>query len=124
VAGCLTAILNLEDLKMAMIFKGFRSNIARKMAKDDPELKRWLGVATFAKTSNGYWLAWHADDVGSILVLPPDDAPDQNCYWIDNGGKNDTLEAAIEYVESGQFAEDEPMVLNLFIQNPETGEWE
>jgi hypothetical protein len=31
---------------------------------------------------------------------------------------------AIEYVESGRFAEDEPMVLNLFIQNPETGEWE
>jgi hypothetical protein len=43
---------------MAMIFKGFRSNIARKMAKDDPELKRWLGVATFAKTSNGYWLRY------------------------------------------------------------------
>jgi len=44
---------------MAFIFKLYRSRIADRMALGDREVIRWLHKATFAKTSNGYWLAWH-----------------------------------------------------------------
>jgi hypothetical protein len=115
---------------MAMIFKGYRPRIARRMMAAAPEdenidLNRWLGKAIFAKTSNGYWLAWHDDEqLDLVLVLPPEDNQDKKCYWIESWDKNDTIETAIEYIESGRFAEDGAAVLNLFIQNPETGEWE
>ncbi|MDD5461962.1 MAG: hypothetical protein PHG00_10095 [Methylococcales bacterium] len=47
---------------MAMIFKSYRPRVARKMLAaacedDDKNLKQWLYRATFAKTSNRYWLA-------------------------------------------------------------------
>jgi hypothetical protein len=116
---------------MAFIFKGWRPNIARRMAcSGDDKLKRWLGVARFAKTSNGYWLAWHeGDDVDRIEFLTPDHPEGKECQWLDSFDKNDTIETAINYIESGEFEEDDKnypdgFVFNLFIQNPETGEWE
>jgi hypothetical protein len=113
---------------MAMIFKNYRPRIASMMLTaacedDDKNLKQWLYRATFAKTSNRYWLAWHNDKPDTVLVLPPDDNQDKECHWVESWDKDDTIETAIEYVESGQFAEDDLSTLNLFIEDPETGEW-
>jgi len=115
---------------VAFIFKDYRPRIAWRMAIDDKELKRWLNKATFAKTSNGYWLAWHqSDNLDKVAFLTPNHPDDQECRWLESWDKNDTIETAINYFESGKFEADEKehpdgLVLNLFIKNPETGEWE
>jgi len=112
---------------MAMIFKGYRPRIAMRMAacSGDDKLKRWLYAAKYAKTSNGYWLAWHdGDNIDRVAFLTPDHPDGEECQWLESWNKEDTIETAIEYFESGQIEEDGPMVLNLFIQNPETGKWE
>lgn len=100
---------------MAFIFKDYRPRIADKMAKGDVELKKWLFGATFAKTSNGYWLAWQGEKPDTVLVLPPADSPDIECHWLESWDKDDTIETAIEYVESVRFAEDEPDGINITI---------
>jgi len=109
---------------MAFIFKDWRPRIAMRMAKGDKELMRWLNKATFAKTSNGYWLAWHqGDNVDRVALLPPEHPEGEECKWLESWG-NSTIETFIDYVESGEYEEEKNMVLNLQIQNPETGEWE
>lgn len=112
---------------MSMIFKYYRPRIAGMMLAATPDdkrkdLQKWLYVATFGKSSNGYWLAWHDDEQNTVLVLPPKDSPDKECHWAESWDNNDTIETAFNYIESGKYAEDEPMVLNLFIEDPETGE--
>lgn len=106
---------------MATIFKGYRPRIARQMAAGDAEIMRWLGAAIFAKASTGHWLAWRDNSPDQVAVLPPDGQP---CQWIETWGENDTIEDAIEFVESGRFDTEGPAVLNLFIENPVTGKWE
>lgn len=101
-----------------------------RMAKGDKELMRWLDKATFAKTSNGYWLAWHqGENMDRVAFLTPNQPDDEACRWLESWNNDDTIETAIEYIESGRFEADERehpdgFVLNLFIRNPETGEWE
>lgn len=115
---------------MAFIFQGYRGRIAMRMAKGDKAIKQWLNTATFAKTCNGYWLAWHkGDNVDKVAFLTPNHSTDEGCRWLDSFDKNDTIDTAIDYFESGKFEADEEeypngFVFNLFIQNPETGEWE
>jgi len=109
---------------MAKIFKDYRPRIAGKMAKGDAELKKWLSVAAFAKTSNGYWLAWQGEEPDTVIVLPPPDFKDDKCHWLESWDNDNTIESFIKYVESGEFAEEGGgMVLNLFIEDPETGGW-
>lgn len=106
---------------MATIFKGYRPRIARQMAAGDAEIMRWLGAATFAKASSGHWMAWRDNSPDWVAVLPPGGQP---CQWIETWGENDTIEDAIEFVESGRFDTEGPAVLNLFIENLVTGKWE
>ncbi|PKD39553.1 hypothetical protein JWZ98_09980 [Methylomonas sp. EFPC1] len=108
---------------MAMVFKGYRPRIAMQMANGDKELSRWLGTATYAKTSNGYWMAWHADATDRFLVLPPEGSTEKECHWIESWEGDYSVDMAFDYVESGRFERDEPFVLNLFIKDPVTGEW-
>lgn len=108
---------------MAFIFEGVRPRIARQMSAGNNETRKWLAFATFAKTANGYWLAWQGGSTDKIAVLPPDHPTGAPCRWLESWD-NDPIEAAIAYVESGQFEEDGEQVLNLFIQNPKTGKFE
>lgn len=48
---------------------------------------------------------------------------DKECQWIESWEGDYTVDMAFDYVESGRFEQDEPFVLNLFIQDPVTGEW-
>jgi hypothetical protein len=115
---------------MAFIFKGHRPRIAMKMAKGDKKLSRWLNTATFAKSSNGYWLAWHNDDfLDKVAFLTPDHPDSEPCRWLESWDKDDTIQTTINYFESGEFESDEVeypggFVFNRQILNPETGEWE
>ena len=107
---------------MAFILKGYRPRIARRMNPSRSE-NRWFGIATYAKTNNGYWLAWH-DDLEKVALLPPDHPEGEECKWFESWDKDNTIETFFEYVESGDYEDEKDMVFNLFIQNPETGEWE
>ncbi|PPD44362.1 MAG: hypothetical protein CTY16_12015 [Methylobacter sp.] len=102
------------------------------MAAGDPDNEAWLKDVALQQTQNGYWLAWHKGDhvhVNRIAFLTPDHPIDEGCRWLDSFDKHDTIDAAIDYIESGKFEADEEeypdgFVFNLFIQNPEAGEWE
>lgn len=110
---------------MATIFKGYRPRIARRMAAGDAEILRWLGAATFAKASTGYWLAWHEGKPDRMAVLPPDHPAGEPCRWIDSWDNSETIKAGIEYVESGQFDSTPPATLNiqlLRVWNRKTGQ--
>ena len=114
---------------MAMIFKGYRPRIAARMNPSHSE-DRWFTAATYAKTNNGYWLAWHqGDNLSRVAFLTPTHPEGEECRWLESWDKDDTIETAVNYIESGEFEQDEidhpdGFVLNLFIKNPETGEWE
>ena len=89
------------------------------MATNDAD-RAWLNTATFAKTSNNFWLAWHTDDLSTICALAPGkDAAE----WIDSF-EPETPASWIEYFEGDGYKTQPVGVMNLFIQNPETGEWE
>lgn len=109
---------------MAHIYKTFRLLIAQRMAADDEE-RDWLKTATFAKTANNYWLAWQGNDLGRTAFLSPDHPKDQPARWLESWDKDDTVDTLITYVESGAIERDSPdgLVLNIFIQDPVTGEW-
>lgn len=107
---------------MAFIFKDWRPNISRRM-NPSRTMQKWFTVAHYAKTSNGYWVAWH-DDLEKIALLPPDHPENEECRWLESWDSNDTIESFFEYVESGDCEKSDGMVLNIFIQNPETGVWE
>jgi hypothetical protein len=53
---------------MAHIYKTHRLLIAERMADTD-ENRAWLKTATFAKTDNGYWLAWQGSDPSRAAYL-------------------------------------------------------
>jgi hypothetical protein len=116
-------------VNMAYIFKDWRPRIDRRM-NPDRSMQRWFHDATYAKTSNGYWLAWReGDNLDRVAFLTPNHPDGQECRWLKSWDKDDTIETAINYIESGEFEADEKdhsdgFVLNLFIKNPETGEWE
>ena len=108
---------------MAFIYSNTRPRITDRMAAGDKELRRWFAFAIFAKTTNGYWVAWRKDEPDRMAVLPPDHPAGEACRWLES--ESDTpIKEGIEYVESGQFEKDGPMVLNLFILNEATGKWE
>jgi glutathione S-transferase len=107
---------------MAFFYSGFRPRIANQMAAGDKEIMKWLAGCTFAKASTGHWLAWHADDLERVALLLPDHP--EACRWMEYWEENPKIEDAIEYVESGAFETESGDVLNLFIQNPDTGKWE
>lgn len=102
------------------------------MAAGDPDNEAWLKDVALQQPQNGYWLAWHKGDhahVDRVALLTPDHPIDEGCRWLDSFDKNYTIDTAIDYIESGKFEADEEeypdgFVFNLFIQNPETGEWE
>jgi hypothetical protein len=106
---------------MARIFKDPNLDLIERMAssKDD---RIWLADATFAQTSNGYWLAWHPDDIGHVAYLAPDHPGDKPAEWID-WWSEPTQETMIAYFESGEIESDPPVGLNMFIQDKDTGEW-
>lgn len=107
---------------MAFVFTTHRPNIANRMAAGDKETLRWLDRATFAKASTGHWLAWHQDDPGQAMVLPPDHPADRQGIMLDNWDTDPKIEDFIEYVESGELERNPPGELNLFIEDPVTGE--
>lgn len=108
---------------MATIFKGYRPRLARMMAAGNPELTRWMNTATFAKASTGHYMAWHSDDAHSVAVLPPGHPEGEECLWIEDWSGDASIDEAIRYVESGEFDSSDTQELNLWIQDPETGEW-
>lgn len=109
---------------MAFVFSGYRPNISSRMSVGNKDIRDWLMLgAVFAKTSNGHWLAWRADDADRVMVLPLNHPKDEPGFWIENWETDFTLESAIEYFESGEFDADPPGVLNLFIEDSATGEW-
>ncbi|MDI1277279.1 hypothetical protein [Methylobacter sp.] len=74
------------------------------MAQGDKGLKLWLYKATFAKTSNGFWLAWDNDTIEKIAVLPPDHPREFPCEWLCD---TKSIEEAVRIVESGQYVKSE-----------------
>lgn len=97
---------------MAFIFSNYRFRIADRMAKGDKEIRQWLQKATFAKTSNGYWLAWNNDAIEKIAVLPPEHPIEFPCEWLHD---IKSIEDAVRIVESGQYvrsdiAENQPEI--------------
>lgn len=105
---------------MAFIFKDWRPNIARRM-NPDRSMSKWFNKAKYAKTSNGYWLAWD-DDLNRVALLTPDHPEGEECRWLESWDGNNTIETFFNYVESGEFEAEKDQVLNLFIEDPETGE--
>ena len=102
---------------MAHIYSSSRLHIQRRMATDK-EHEKWLFTATFAKTDNGYWLAWKPAADGRIMdvtYLKPDhpkgEPPGEIETW--DGW---TVEELIAYFESGEIEINPPGVLNLFIE--------
>lgn len=85
---------------MAFIFKDYRPRIALRMAQGDKEIKRWLNLASFAKTSNGYWLAWNNDAIEKIAVLLPEHPRELPCEWLRDAT---SIEEAVRIVEAGQY---------------------
>jgi hypothetical protein len=108
---------------MAFKYTKTMPRIGNRMAAGNREISDWLIGARYCKTSNGYWLAWHEKRDGRIALLEPNHPEGQECYWLENLG-DDTIDSAIQYVESGEYEKDGFSVLNLQILNPETGEWE
>jgi len=110
---------------MAYIYQTPRLLIAERMAADDND-RAWLKSAKFAKTDNGYWLAWQGNDPGRAAFLTPDHPKEQPARWLESWDKDDTVETLIAYVESGEIERDEPdgFMMNLQILNEATGEWE
>lgn len=114
------------------VYSKQQKEILRHMAAGDPDNEAWLKDVALQQTQNGYWLAWHKGDhahVDRVALLTPDHPIDEGCRWLDSFDKNYTIDTAIDYIESGKFEADEEeypdgFVFNLFIQNPETGEWE
>ena len=106
---------------MAQIFSTPPVQIVDRMASNDEE-RTWLAAAIFAETVNGYWLAWHADDVGHVAYLAPASTNHARAEWIDfwDTPSQDEL---IDYFESGEFESDPPGGLNMFVQDEKTGEW-
>lgn len=109
---------------MAFIFGGYRPQIAWRMAAGDDDLLRWLQRASFAKTSTGHWLAWRADEPDRAVILQPDHPADTPALSLDDWEPNPTLERWLEYLETGELERNPPGVLNLFIEDPVTGELE
>jgi hypothetical protein len=100
---------------MATIFSGYRPRIALRMAAGNKEIKRWLDGARFAKTRNGYFVAWHENHPEQAAVLPPNHPEGEECLRIESWNDDDDIETAFEYIESGRFEEDDFSVMNLFI---------
>lgn len=107
---------------MVFILKGYRPRIAMRMNPSHSE-DRWFTAATYAKTNNGYFVAWH-DDLDRVALLTPYHPKGEECKWLESWDKDNTIETFFKYVESGGYEDEKDMVFNLFIQNPETGEWE
>ncbi len=94
------------------------------MSGSDTVVDKWFDKATFAKASTGHYMAWRADEPSRIAVLPPGHPKGEECEWLEGwSDKDGGIEGATRYVESGQYDEEEPMELNLWIQDPVTGEW-
>lgn len=108
---------------MATFYKSHRQLVAERMAASDED-RQWLATAKFAKTSNGYWLAWRNDDPTRIGYLIPNQPPAEPAQWLDACDGTDSFEVWVAYFESGEFETDPPGVLNLQIQDPVTGKWE
>ena len=122
VAFYCSVLLILGFTIMAFIFKGYRPRIAMRMNPSFSE-NRWFTAATYAKTNNGYFVAWD-DDLNRVAVLTPNHPEGEECMWFESWDKNDTIETFFDYIESSRCEDEKDMVFNLFIQNPETGEWE
>lgn len=105
---------------MATIYKTPRILIAEAMARTDED-RHWLAQAQFAKTSNGFWVAWRADDPTHIGFLEPDQPAAKPAQWLDARGDTDTLEKWVAYFESGEYEADPPGELNIFIEDSKTG---
>jgi hypothetical protein len=76
---------------MAHIYKTHRLLVAEHMAANDED-RTWLKSATFAKTDNGYWLAWQGNDPGRAAFLTPDHPKDQPARWLESWDKDDMAE--------------------------------
>lgn len=108
------------DSTMAFIFSRYRPNIAYRMAAKNKEMLKQLQQTKFAKTSNGFWLAWNPAEPETAALLMPDQPEGEYCDWFYLAQDNPTFESFIEYVESGEFerdqTEDSNFRLNLFIE--------
>jgi hypothetical protein len=103
---------------MAQIVEKYPILIATRMACGNAEIATWLENATFAQASTGHWLAWKAQST-ILAVLAPDRAEGEECEWIELCD-DDTIESAINYVESGEF--DEAAYAELYLCTRETVE--
>ena len=104
---------------MAFFYTTTRPLVKNRMAAGNDIISRTLTHAKYAKTSNRYFVAWITPD--EIAVLPPDHPKETECEWL-NGFE--TIEEAVRFIESGEYAIEPVKVLNLFILNEETGKWE
>lgn len=110
---------------MAHIFKGTRSNILDRMARDKDHRRAML-FSTYAKTDNGYWLAWKPNADGRITTatyLRPEHPKGEPANEIETWGEGMTVAELVDYFESGEIESDPPGVLNMFIEDEATGEW-
>jgi hypothetical protein len=93
---------------MATFYRTHRPLIAERMARTDDD-RQWLASAQFAKTSNGYWLAWRADDPMRSALFDPRQPAAKPCVWLtalDGINAIDTLEKLVLYVEAGRYETD------------------
>ncbi len=101
---------------MAHIFSTTRPLILDRMARDK-EHRRQMLFSTYAKTDNGYWLAWKPNANGRITdvtYLRPDHPKGEPALEIETWGDGWTVAELIDYFESGEIDSDPPGVLNLF----------
>jgi hypothetical protein len=61
-----------------------------------------------------------------VALLTPAHPEGEESRWFESWDKHDTIETFFDYIESGRCEDekDRDWVFNLFIQNPETDEWE
>jgi hypothetical protein len=104
---------------MAFFYTTTRLLVKERMALNNKDILKTLITAKFAKTSNKYFIAWTEPD--EIAVLPPDHPKDKECEWL-NG--SESIEEAITFIESGAYAREPVSVINMFILNEKTGQWE
>lgn len=95
-----------------------------RMACGNPPIEAWLDNVRIQQTSNGYWLAWHDDGkpIDQVAMLEPDHPEGQECKFFSSWDDDNSIQSFVDYFEN-EHPEEGDQVLNLFIQDPETGEW-
>ena len=103
-----------------------QQDVLRRMAAGDKYIENWLNTVSLMQTADGYWLAWQNDIIAPwqkqrskkpierVAVLEPNHEAGRRCEWLVSEGKI-TIQPFAAYIESGQYAKDKPMYLNLFI---------